>query len=200
MISDFERGESMLDEKNIIVARKKAEVLEYINQDMRRISRDFFEPFRKYYQSFIYWLWVQNENFAKNLTAEELTTYFLTGLNHPLWFRIRYKEYPFDVAVEAHAYIEEYMDHADELNYMFPIHPKEEAAYHGIESSEEIVPADESTKEFLRQETKRLKIKVEKHELESMDYWNSVSSVVAVKYKEHVNMIKEKEKDAGVKH
>lgn len=80
--------------------------------------------FKKYLQSYLNWIYRQNDSFATFITTEELTDYFICELQHPLWFQLYLKVNPFRAFVETHNYIEKYKKNAEKMAIELEIIPK----------------------------------------------------------------------------
>lgn len=93
----------------------------------------------KYMQSFLCWIYKQNEDFSLYLTREEISNYFFNHLIHPIWFEIYMKQGTFQKATTIDTYIHNYKSKpADKIfAYHYLILPKDEGEYSYITTTEE---------------------------------------------------------------
>ena len=96
---------------------------------------------KKYVQSFLCWIYRQNEDFSEYLTREEISNYFFTHLIHPVWFSIYMKENTFKKSVEIDRYIHSSKTKpADKVfEYHYQIHPKDDAPYIPLRQVDELI-------------------------------------------------------------
>ena len=106
----------------------------YPQKTRKERKDDLDRALRGYVQSYIYWLYVQNENFSESLSSVELSNYFFKKLTHPLWFRVYFKFKPFFTMVYVDSCIKKYMYNADVLEhmYLFRIRPIDKANYREV--------------------------------------------------------------------
>jgi len=123
---------------------------------------------REYLQSFLKWLYNQNDEFATTLNDEEITNYLLNELNHPVWFKYLLKNEPFHLIVEANQYISEYKTHADCLRSSIKIKPKKELAYTDTKEVGLKMPATKSQITYLVSLNKKLSQPYEETDFESL--------------------------------
>lgn len=104
----------------------------------------------KYLQSFLCWIYKQNEDFAEYLTREEISNYFFNHLIHPVWFKEYMKNDTFRKSVEIDTYIHSYKSKpADKIfSYHYNIQPKENAEYVSLNPVEESI--NEEQKNILK--------------------------------------------------
>ena len=79
--------------------------------------------YKKYIQSYLHWMYEQNNDFLGNLTTDELCNFFINELNHPLWFQLYLSLMTFRVIVETDNYIEKYKKNAEKMIVDIPITP-----------------------------------------------------------------------------
>ena len=82
--------------------------------------------FKKYLQSYLRWMYEQNNDFMSALSTDEITNFFLNQICHPLWFQFYLKMVPFRVVVESSNYIEKYKKNASNMMVELPINLKKE--------------------------------------------------------------------------
>lgn len=80
--------------------------------------------FKKYLQSFLRWIYEQNNEFDKTLETEEICNFFINEVSHPLWFQLYIKLVPFRVVVETNNYIDKYKKNASKMEVEIPINLK----------------------------------------------------------------------------
>lgn len=81
--------------------------------------------FKKYLQSYLRWIYEQNNDFSEYLTTEEITNFFINELKHPLWFQYYLKVASFRCIVESNHYFEKYKKNAMKMVVEMPISLKE---------------------------------------------------------------------------
>lgn len=88
---------------------------------------------RKYIQSYLYWLYIQNNKFEKRLSSEELTNFFFNEIEHPIWFIYLLQTNTFKICTEVNNYISRYKKKAELMEPEISIIPKHtEIAYTSI--------------------------------------------------------------------
>ena len=70
---------------------------------------------KKYMQSYLKWLSVQNADFNEGLTHEEIVNYFFNGLIHPAWLKNKLKS--FDTMVKTDKYLKNYQSYEKESRF-----------------------------------------------------------------------------------
>lgn len=76
---------------------------------------------KKYFQSYLAWLYEQNTEFAVYLHAEELTNFFVQEIQHPLWFQLFLQYEPLAMLAEINQYMERYKQEAHLMKQELPI-------------------------------------------------------------------------------
>ena len=82
-----------------------------------------------YLQSYLRWLYEQNEDFADNLAMEECTDFFMHKVAHPLWYQLYSKYHPFTVLVETNQYLRNFAKEAPLFEPRMEIMLKEDIAH-----------------------------------------------------------------------
>lgn len=83
---------------------------------------------KRYFQSYLSWMFQQNNQFFETLKIEEITNFFLQELEHPAWIELYLKRKPFYLITEANQYFLTYGDLAEVCPVSVPItlkHPFE---------------------------------------------------------------------------
>lgn len=93
---------------------------------------------KKYLQSYLKWLYNQNEDFNNYLTLDEIVNYFVKELTHPVWFQYLLYCNTFNVLADITAYFNEFKSEAAKFDSYLPIIVNK--YYDGIQS----VPAIEN--------------------------------------------------------
>ena len=86
-------------------------------------SINFQTEFKRYIQSYINWLYQQNEKAFEVLTSDEIFEYFIHSIEHPLWFQLFLKKYPFRGIAEIHNYLIKYGNQANMMRNDVAIYP-----------------------------------------------------------------------------
>lgn len=108
---------------------------------------------KKYMQSYLKWLSIQNADFNDGLTHEEIVNYFFNGLNHPMWLQNKLKS--FDIMVKTDKYLKNYQSYekASRFEYFYRILPVSQASY------TEIIPKEKNLEEPQKIQLKLLNLK-----------------------------------------
>lgn len=108
---------------------------------------------KKYMQSYLKWLSVQNADFNEGLTHEEIVNYFFNGLIHPTWLKNKLKS--FDTMVKTDKYLKNYQSYekASRFEYFYRILPVSQASY------TEISPKEKKLRRTTKNTIKIIKLK-----------------------------------------
>lgn len=138
--------------------------------------------FREYLQSFVSWMRLQNEAFCENLSMEEITNYFIGGLNHPLWLRIYMKNDPFSSLVRIDIFIRKYTQMAEMLeeNQYVEIRPKKEGSY-TFRAVAKRPPATPQQKAAIRTLCRSAHIGLEPWDLNNIDMYDALYALAMLK-------------------
>lgn len=66
------------------------------------------QSLKGYIQGYLAWILKENPSFVENLTNDEITNYFLTGIDHPEWFIESVKKERLKIISEICEYIYRY--------------------------------------------------------------------------------------------
>lgn len=105
--------------------QKKTEVKKY-NPETESLQG---KEIKAYLQSYLFWLKVQNNQFASNLTTEELTNYFLGALVLPIEIEKYMEENPLQTLSKVYEYIDRYKKNTEMFSLCREIIPKHKANY-----------------------------------------------------------------------
>lgn len=81
---------------------------------------------KRYLQSYLSWLYLQNPEFSKTLTAEECTNFFLNEVVHPIWFQVYLKHRPLKLMSHINQYFVHNKDSAHLFNQFLAIQTKDD--------------------------------------------------------------------------
>lgn len=108
---------------------------------------------KKYMQSYLKWLSIQNADFNEGLTHEEIVNYFFNGLIHPVWLQKNLKS--FEAMVKTDKYLKNYQSYekASRFEYFYRILPVSQASY------TEVIPKEKNLEEPQKIQLKLLNLK-----------------------------------------
>lgn len=97
-----------------------------INQSKQK--RENIDPdenilLKEYMQSFLKWIYVQNNDFCNTLNNEEISNYFMKQLNHPTWMKLLIEKNKFKMMVAIDNYINKYKSNAYMFKELIQIEP-----------------------------------------------------------------------------
>lgn len=110
---------------------------------------------KKYFQSYLAWMYLQNTEFVETLTDEEITNFFLHSLSHPLWFSLYLEKEPFTLIMEATQYFHKFKENSSLMKYELPITMKKEIEGLKHMTAYEYAPANASEQFYTQQIAKR---------------------------------------------
>lgn len=136
-------------------------------QEARKIRRTCL---KEYIQSYVNWLYAQNEDFSNTLTHEEIVNYFLNELRHPLWFRLFLKADSFNLIVRVDLEIRKYIAHPYELegSYFIFINPIKDGDYSNLELNKTFHQASVQQIVYIKQICSRFKLGLQPWDLNNI--------------------------------
>lgn len=105
--------------------QKKTETVKTPQQKESSESKEI----KAYLQSYLFWLKIQNNQFASNLTTEELANYFLGALELPLELEKYIERNPLQTLSKIYEYIDRYKNNTEMFSLNRKIIPKHKANY-----------------------------------------------------------------------